>query len=139
MNLDPFNLKLEIMKKLLFVLLIAPSIAMVNADNLSSISKAISKGDANALAQYFDDKVEVSILDDDNLLDKAQAKKALADFFTQYKPQSYNQVHDGTSKGAGSKYTIGNLKANGDVYRVYVYMKVTGNAYMIQEISISED
>lgn len=127
------------MKKLLFILLIAPSIAMVAPDNLSSIAKAISNGDANALSQYFDDKVEVSILDNENLFDKSQAKKALENFFAKNKPQSYTQVHDGTSKGAGSKYTIGNLKANGKVYRVYVYMKVAGNSYTIQEISISED
>ena len=127
------------MKKFLFILLIAPSIAMVTPDNLSSISKAISNGDAGALSQYFDDKVEVSILDDENLLDRTQAKKALESFFAKNKPQSYNQVHDGTSKGAGSKYTIGNLKANGKVFRVYVYMKVAGDSYTIQEISISED
>lgn len=127
------------MKKLLFILLIAPSIAMVAPDNLSNISKAISNGDANALSQYFDDKVEVSILDDENLLEKAEAKKTLQGFFTKNKPQSYTQVHDGTSKGEGSKYTIGNLKANGKIYRVYVYMKVTGGNYTIQEISINED
>ncbi len=127
------------MKKLLFILLIAPSIAMVTPDNLSSISKAISKGDASALSQFFDDKVEVSILDDENLLDKASAKAALEKFFTKNKPQSYNQVHDGTSKGEGSKYTIGNLKANDITYRVYVYMKVSGKNHTIQEISISED
>ena len=127
------------MKNLLFILLIAPSIAMVTPDNLGSISKAVSNGDASALSTYFDDKVEVSILDDENLLDKPEARKALESFFAKHKPQSYNQVHDGTSKGAGSKYTIGNLKANGKVYRVYVYMKVAGGNYTIQEISISED
>ena len=127
------------MKKLLFILLIAPSIAMVSTDNLSDISKAMSNGDANALSQYFDEKVEVSILDTENLFNKSEAKKALQNFFTKNKPQSYNQVHDGTSKGAGSKYTIGNLKANNKIYRVYVYMKVAGNNYTIQEISISED
>jgi uncharacterized protein DUF4783 len=127
------------MKNLLFFLLIAPSVAMVAPDNLSSISKAISNGDADALSQYFDDKVEVSIFDNENLYDKAQAKKALQGFFVKNKPESYTQVHDGTSKGAGSKYTIGNLKANGKVFRVYVYMKVVGDNYTIQEISISED
>ena len=127
------------MKKLLFILLIAPSIAMVTPDNLSSISKAISNGDAKALSQYFDDKVEVSILDDENLLDKAGAKAALEKFFAKNKPQSYNQVHDGTSKGEGSKYTIGNLRTNDVTYRVYVYMKVSGKKHTIQEISISED
>jgi hypothetical protein len=127
------------MKKLLFLLLIAPSIAMVTAQNMSSISKAIGTGDANTLAQYFDDKVEVSILDDENLYDRNAAKQALQNFFTKHKPQSYNQVHDGTSKGAGSKYTIGNLKAGSKVFRVYVYMKVSGANHTIQEISISED
>lgn len=127
------------MKNLLFILLIAPSVAMVALDNLSNISKAISNGDAEALSQYFDDKVEVSILDNENLYDKVQAKKALQSFFAKNKPESYTQVHDGTSKGAGSKYTIGNLKANGKVFRVYVYMKVAGDNCTIQEISISEE
>ncbi len=127
------------MKKLLFLLLIAPSIAMVTPQNMSSISKAIGSGDANALSQYFDDKVEVSILDDENVFDRSAAKQALEQFFNKNKPKSYNQVHDGTSKGAGSKYTIGNLKAGNKVFRVYVYMKVSGSNHMIQEISISED
>lgn len=127
------------MKNLLFILFIAPFIAMAPADNLNSISKAIGNGDANALSQYFDDKVEMAILDDENLMDRNDAKQALNKFFTSHKPQSYNQVHDGTSKGEGSKYTIGNLKANGQTFRVYVYMKVSGSDYVIQEISISED
>lgn len=127
------------MKKLLFILLIAPSIAMMQPNNLSSISKAMNSGDASALSQFFDDKVELSILDDENLYDKAGAQKALDTFFTKHKPKSYQRVHDGTSKGAGSKYTIGDLKAGNSVFRVYIYMKVAGDKYTIQEISISED
>ena len=112
---------------------------MMQPNNLSSISKAMNSGDASALSQFFDDKVELSILDDENLYDKAGAQKALDAFFTKHKPKSYQRVHDGTSKGAGSKYTIGDLKAGNSVFRVYIYMKVAGSKYTIQEISISED
>ena len=127
------------MKQLLFILMLAPSVAMLQTNNLGSISRAMSNGDAKALSQFFDDKVELSILDDENLYDKAEATATLGNFFAKHKPRSYSQVHDGTSKGEGSKYTIGNLKTSDSVYRVYVYMKVSGGKYTIQEISISED
>ena len=126
------------MKNLLFILLLAPSIAFVNA-NLGDISKAISNGDADALAKYFDDNVEIAIMGDEDLYGKAQALQVVKKFFQNYKPKSYNQVHQGVSKGKDSHYTIGNLSANGNTFRVYVYMSVENGKYIIQELRIDKE
>ena len=50
------------MKNLLFLLFIGASIAMTDA-NLNEISKALSSGNADELARFFDENVEIAIMD----------------------------------------------------------------------------
>ena len=126
------------MKNLLILLFIGSSFAMTDA-NLSEISKALSSGNADELARYFDESVEISIMDDVNQYDKAEAKQIVKNFFAKHKVSSYNQVHRGVSKGKGGEYTIGSLKANGDTFRVYVYMKVSNGKYTIQELTFEKE
>ena len=126
------------MKNLMFILFIGSSLAMTDA-NLSNISKALRNGNADELAQYFDQNVEIAIMDDEGQYDRAEAKEVVKNFFAKHKPSAYNQVHQGVSKGKDSQYTIGNLKANGDTFRVYVYMKINGGKYIIQELRFDKE
>ena len=126
------------MKNLVFIFLLLPSIAMVQP-NLNGISKAISDGDAVALSQFFDSNIEISILDDMDVYNKAEAVKTLQNFFAKNKPTSYNQMHKGTSKGADSQYSIGNLVTATNSYRVYVYLKVQGSKQLIQELRFDKE
>ncbi len=126
------------MKNLLLILLIGSTLAMAQ-DNLSEISKAISNGNADGLAQYFDESVEIAVMDKEDQYGKAEAKQIVKNFFAQHKVSSYNQVHQGISKGKDSQYTIGNLKASGDTFRVYVYMKVANGKHIIQELRFDKE
>ncbi len=122
------------MKNLLFILLLSTSFTFNPGQGLDDISKAIKSGDANALAQHFDSDVEVTIMDEVNILSKSEAKSAVNTFFTNNKPQSYSQVHEGKSKGAGGQYIIGNLKTAQGKFRVYLYMRVENKKHFIQEL-----
>lgn len=102
--------------------------------NITAITKAINEGNADALGQYFDSKVEVSIMDNEQVYAKADAVKVVKDFFAKNRPSSFSQVHQGTSKGQDSQYLIGNLVASGGTFRVYVYMNASGGKYIIQEL-----
>lgn len=126
------------MKNLMFIFFLLPSIAMVQP-NLNGISKAISDGDAVALSQFFDQSIEISILDDVDVYDKSEAVKTLQSFFAKNKPKSYSQMHKGTSKGADSQYSIGNLVTASNSYRVYVYLKVEGGKQIIQELRFDKE
>lgn len=126
------------MKNLMFIFLLLPSIAMVQP-NANGISKAISSGDAVALSQYFDQSIEISILDDVDMYDKAEAVQTLKSFFAKNKPKSYSQMHQGTSKGKDSQYTIGNLVTAANSYRVYVYLKVDNGQQLIQELRFDKE
>lgn len=129
------------MKNFLFVLFLAPMLAFVHPDeyNLDAITRAISSGDADALGQYFDTNVEVAVMDKEETYAKADAVKVVKDFFAKNKPASFKQVHQGASKGQDSQYCIGNLAANTGTFRVYIYMKVTGGKYVIQELRFDKE
>jgi hypothetical protein len=125
------------MKKLLFSFsVIAFLCAFTNpiAPSFNSIATAISTGNADALAVYFDNDVEISIADKEDIYDKTQAKQVINDFFAKNKPKAFNQVHQGQSKGKDTQYCIGEMPTAGGKYRVYIYMKVNSDQYVIQEM-----
>ncbi len=99
----------------------------------------MSSGDADALASYLADNVEVSILDNEQVYSKAKATEVLRSFFSSNKPKTFNQVHQGTSRGNSDQYCIGNLSASTGSYRVYLYLKVSGTTTTIQEIRFDKE
>lgn len=131
------------MKNFLFLFLLAPALAFVNADddllNLDAITKAISSGNADALGQYFDVNVEIAVMDKEETYAKAEAIKVMKDFFAKNKPASFKQVHQGASKGQDSQYCIGNMTASSGTYRVYIYMKMSGGKEVIQELRFDKE
>lgn len=129
------------MKNLLFLLFFAPFtlVADQGNPNLEAISRALSSGDADALASYLADNVEVSILDNEQVYSKAKATEVLRSFFSSNKPKTFNQVHQGTSRGNSDQYCIGNLSASTGSYRVYLYLKVSGTTTTIQEIRFDKE
>ncbi|MFT4760989.1 MAG: hypothetical protein ACI9XO_004875 [Paraglaciecola sp.] len=129
------------MKNLLFVFILIPMLSFATnpVDGLSAISQAISAGDADALGTYFDAQVEISVLDNEDYYSKTEAVAVVKKFFAQHKPQSFKEMHQGTSKGKDSQYCIGNLVANGGTFRVYVYMKNSGAQPVIQELRFDKE
>lgn len=126
------------MKSLFFILMLSPSLLLVDS-SLDQISTAIRKGDAQALSQFFDQSVEVAILDDEDTYDKAEAKAVVQSFFTKHKPTSFSQVHKGASKGKSAQYCIGNLKSGNKSFRVYLFLKVSGGKHIIQELRFDKE
>ncbi|HQU60253.1 MAG TPA: DUF4783 domain-containing protein, partial [Saprospiraceae bacterium] len=127
-----------VMKNFMFLILFLPLLTVQEA-NLANITKAISDGDADALGQYFDQSVEVAVLEQEDVYNKAQAINVVRKFFAQNKPSSFSQVHKGASPNNDSQYCIGNLVAGGKTFRVYIYMKVNGGQFLIQELRFDKE
>ena len=125
------------MKTLILIIsMIAP--LSFQTPNLAAVTKALSEGDAAALGTYLDTNVEMTLLDKQNVYDKTQATAALKDFFSRNKPRSFNPVHQGTSRGNTSHYTIGDMNTASGNYRVYLYYKSNGGGVLIQEMRIEK-
>jgi hypothetical protein len=129
----------SIMKTLIFVLLFSPAFLFAQgATGLDAISAALNSGDVETLSKYFLDNVEISIQDKEQIYTKAKAADVLRSFFDANKPKSFSQVHKGTSRESSDQYCIGNLSAVTSDYRVYLYLKVSGNSISIQEIRMDK-
>jgi hypothetical protein len=126
------------MKNLLFAIIFLPAFAFAQAD-FSNITKAISKGDVETLAQYFDSSVELAINGTEDIYDKSEAKEQVKAFFLQSSPKSFSEVHKGTSKGNDAQYCIGNLAAGTKQYRVYIYLKSVKDKNLIRELRIDKE
>lgn len=126
------------MKFFLFMFLLSPFINFAQA-NLPEITRTINSGDADALGRYFDQSVEIAVLNQEDVYNKAQAIQVLKDFFAKNQPRSFSKVHEGTSKAQESQYCIGNLVTSGGAFRVYIYMKVSGNNFLIQELRFDKE
>ncbi len=132
------------MKNLVFLLLFSPLVALAGDPvfqgnpQLDAISKALSAGDADGLAKFFSDNVEISLHDKEQVLTKARATETMRSFFAANKPKNFAQVHQGTSRESNDQYCIGNLSATTGEYRVYLYLKVAGGGLLVQEIRIDK-
>jgi hypothetical protein len=126
------------MKTIIFCVL-ASSLPMMGGLNVAEITRAISRGDADGISVYFDESVELAILDDEDVYSKEVAAKKLKAFFAQYPPRGYSQVHRGTSKSKDSIYCIGNMTTDKAVFRVYIYMRVNGEQHLIQEVRFDKE
>jgi Domain of unknown function (DUF4783) len=123
------------MKAILFVLFLMPSILLgATPPSFNAIAKAMSSGDVEMLSKYLANSVEISILSQEDIYDKAQAVATLRDFFQKNKPKNFTQVHSGSAKGKAAEYSICDLSTSVTNYRVYVYMAVVNDNYVIQEL-----
>ena len=99
----------------------------------------MNTGDADALGQYFDNSIELSVLDNEDIYNKTEAIQIVKTFFNQHKPKSFSQLHHGSSPASDSQYCIGNLVTADGTYRVYIYMKISGGTTVIQEIRFDKE
>jgi hypothetical protein len=120
---------------ILFAFLLPASASM---PNLAPVTKALSEGDAATLSNYLDNTVDLTLLDKQTVVDRAAATTILRDFFAKNKPKTFNTEHQGSSKGAGSHYTIGSLNATSGNFKVYLYYKSAGEKPLVQEIRIEK-
>lgn len=106
---------------------------------LDGITTALKTGNASLLANDFDNSVEITIVNNDDVYSKSQAEMILKKFFNSNPPKSFKFIHQGNS-AEGSHYGIGNyLSTEGGNFRTYVYVKQKDNQYKIQEIRFEND
>lgn len=126
--------------KIAVLLLVVPFMVMATMlDDLTNIGNAIRTGNSKALAEYFDNTVELKVLNKEGAYSKSQAEAIVKDFFTKNPPKSFAFKFDGPSGGSGAHYAIGTLTTQGGKFRTYVYMKKKADKFYIQELSFENE
>jgi len=127
-------------KKLVFTLfLISGFIIFSNqlkAQVPDEIIQSLKSGDSKTLSEYFNQNVEMVVLENDNVYSKAQAQQIVSKFFSSNSPESFNVIHQGGKEGA--QYVIGNLVTSNGSFRVYFLLKKNSGKDYIHQLRIEK-
>lgn len=100
-----------------------------------AITNALKAGNANILAQYFINNLDLTLLDEDDVFSKSQAETMLNSFFAKNAPKSLSVDHQGTSK-LQDHYTIGTITTARGKYRFTFFLKKMDDKYLIKQLRI---
>ena len=110
----------------------SPAFAQVTDE----IIQSIQSGNARVLSDYFNQNVELVVLESDNVYSKAQAQQIVNNFFSNNTPESFSVIHQGGREGA--KYVIGNLTTQNGRFRVYFLLKQSEGKNYIHQLRIEK-
>jgi len=128
--------KNSILLRLLLVFIAVFTVNQAFAQIPDEIMLSLKSGNAKVLASYFNQNVELVILENDNVYSKAQAEQIVNNFFTKFQPEKFNIIHQGGKEGA--QYVIGNLITKQDTFRVYFFLKKTSGKDIIHQLRIEK-
>ena len=107
-------------------------------DTNKQIIAALSAGNAGLLSSYFNTMVDLGIAGNEDTYSKAQAAQILKDFFLKNTVKSVRITKQGASTD-GSQFSIGEMKAGADTFRVYYLLKKVAGKFLIQQLQIQKE
>lgn len=135
---------MPLLKKITFSLFLFCSVLVVSANFApekipNDIITALETGNAKLLSGYFNQNVELVVLDNDNVYSKAQAQQIVNNFFSSFQPleeNAFSVIHDGGK--ADARYVIGKLKTEKGEFRVYFLLKKNNSKEYIHQLRIEK-
>lgn len=102
----------------------------------NQIENGLKTGNAKMIASYFNDNVELVILDKENVCSKEQGEMILSDFFGKNRPTDFKLTHQG---GTDSVYGIGKMQTANANFRIYFMLKSFANKPLLVQLRIEKD
>lgn len=130
----------SILHLLIFSSLTAISLSFSYQTIPDGIYSSIKAGNSKEIAKFFNDNIDMVILDKEGVYSKAQAELILKDFFAKnpvIPNNGFIKLHEGGTEA--SKFIIGNLYTNKGKFRVYFLMKPLNNSFIIHQFRIEDD
>jgi hypothetical protein len=109
-------------KVLLYITLLFTGFAFSDLEVSDDIVSALKAGKASELVKYFDEKVALKIINQEDVLSKAQAEANLKNFFSKYTVKAFTSSHV-SSMNKQSQYITGTLETSGGKFRVSILIR----------------
>ena len=121
------------MKQFLLLFSLVGLFSFTTPTGFDEIVGALKEGNANKMAQQFDNTIEITMPTKSDSYGKVQAEMILKDFFSSNTVKGFTVIHKGENNG--SQYCIGNLTTRNGTFRTTIYIKQKADKQLIQEIS----
>ncbi len=101
------------------------------------ITKYMQEGDAECLAAWMAENLELDLFGTVNECSRKQARQILDNFFENFHPKSISVVHKSLSPPMN--YAVAKMNAGGERFQVTIFVKTQKNGNFIQHIRIERD
>ena len=117
----------------LFLIFVVPTQKEIN----ETINSCIQKGKSKELSHYFDEKIELKVIDKENLFSKSQAEKIVEEFFRQFPPDEFVELKNNTAKQA-KQFVSGIYKSGKFRYKISYLIKKVNDNFLITQLRIEK-
>lgn len=119
----------------LFAVILLSMFSFTSLQDLNDdIAAALKQGNAASVVKHFAEKVSIKVLNQEDLLSKAQAQAVIEDFFLKHKVKNYTTSHTSIING-NQQFLTGSLDTNDGKYRISILIR--GN--VISQFRIEHD
>src|SRR3954465_11785085 len=108
--------------KLLIAIALFLGISGNSIDLSEDVVGAIGKGKASELVKFFDEKISIKIISQEDVLSRSQAEANLKFFFDKHPVKAFSSTHT-SSVNNNSQYITGTLETSNGKYRVSVLIR----------------
>ncbi|MEO1517356.1 MAG: DUF4783 domain-containing protein [Bacteroidota bacterium] len=89
-------------------------------DQSDDVLIGFNRGEAEKLRPYLGEEVELTLLEEEDILSAEEAMAKLASFFDQHPADGFRLRHRGQSGGGDNSYLIGNFRSGTKSFRTYL-------------------
>ncbi len=100
------------------------------------IAKYLQRGDAECLAAWFADNLQVNVMGTVSNCSRSQARQIIRNFFTNYTPRNFEIVYK--SGTYPMEYAVGNLDSGGNIFTVTILVKTNDAGNYIEQLKIEK-
>jgi len=110
------------MKLLINILYLFFGLLFGSSEIADDISAALKQGKASEIVKYFDEKVSIKILNQEDVLSRSQAEANLKHFFDKHTVKNFSSTHK-SSVNNSSQYITGMLETSNGKFRVSILVR----------------
>jgi len=101
------------------------------------INKSIAAGNAKELSAHFHEKIELKVIDKENLYSKQQAEKIIEEFFRQFPATHFNEIKNNTAKDT-KQFVSGRYLSGKTKFRISYLLKKFNEQFYITQFRIEK-
>lgn len=110
----------------------------MQGDIADELATNFKQGNSKEIAKSFASSIELIIIDQEDVYNRAQAEQILKDFFLKNPPSKSSIIHK-LSNNPNYRLTILSLTTKTEKFRVTVTMKKSSNTFQITELRIEPE
>ncbi|HIZ86103.1 MAG TPA: DUF4783 domain-containing protein [Candidatus Coprenecus stercoravium] len=107
-----------------------------NSSVFIPIAKYMERGDAECLAAWFADNLQLDVMGTISNCSRNQARQIIRNFFTNYTPRCFEIVY--RSGCYPVEYAVGNLDSGGNMFTVTILVKTNDSRNYIEQLKIEK-